>query len=80
MKKFLTLTVLLLYASLFTHTRAQVIDPAKFFESDPEMAIPFTNGNRTNKLLTFFAVPIILVALAFPFNLRSTKKYSFLRV
>jgi len=34
MKKFLTLTVLLLYASLFTHSRAQVIDPAKFFESD----------------------------------------------
>ena len=34
MKKFLTITVILLYASLFTPARAQVIDPVKFFESD----------------------------------------------
>jgi hypothetical protein len=37
MKKFLTLTVLLLYASLFSHIRAQVIDPVKFFETNDVM-------------------------------------------
>src|SRR4030095_976037 len=58
MKKYLTIAVILLQASLVTPARAQVIDPGKFFETDDvldaRLSLDFGKLIRTSSKPEYF--------------------------